>query len=359
MNCRRRLAAALVSVAFVAGCGEDGSPTTPDNVFPAAPQGFIVSYIQQELIAWTWVPVSGASGYQIQLSRDAVFDASDETHVTTTNNFERGGLEPDTTIFARVAAFTGSPDSPNLGMWSTTLQDRTFSPPPLNLDVQLGFAPGREGRLFEGGVLKAAILVRGDLADLPEERFELRVRSDAPETELSVASTTPIRGHNRNEVEIFGLPDTVSEGPRRYRITLELPPEGVPEGVRILDGGEGFDFWLMDASAEPACDALGLDASATRSLAAIAAQGADLTFTLPEHGAIRLLDPYEPSGFGLWRPLPGLFFPTGLSWTQLADGERRGRMSLVWDGGFRASARMTGCPAVTLSCSGQTPNCSR
>ena len=148
---------------FVAACGEEETPapTTPppappptptppppepEPEAPAVPTGLHVDARTANSITWHWNAVEGAVGYVVQASMDETWEASDtvtfngapfttETHYTATE------LEPETTVYVRVASAAGTVAAPVVSDFSThvtgmTTADTPPGPPvPANLRV--------------------------------------------------------------------------------------------------------------------------------------------------------------------------------------------------------------------------------
>ena len=119
----------------------------PPPVAPATPTGFMVSETTQTSITWTWDAVTGAVGYVVQVSADEMFEDTDTVlfngvPFTTDTSYTATGLDPETTLYARVAAGAGTPTEPLLGAFTTHVTGMTESaapqapPAPANLQVK-------------------------------------------------------------------------------------------------------------------------------------------------------------------------------------------------------------------------------
>ena len=148
---------------FVAACGEEETPapTTPppappptptppppepEPEAPAVPTGLHVDERTANSITWHWNAVEGAVGYVVQAGMDETWDASDTVTFngapfTTETHYTATGLEPETTVYVRVAAAAGTVENHAVSDFSThvtgmTMADTPPGPPtPANLRV--------------------------------------------------------------------------------------------------------------------------------------------------------------------------------------------------------------------------------
>ena len=85
---------------------------------PAAPTGLMVSDIGEDFLVWSWTAVEDADGYIVQFSTDEDFTGDEETLVARGTSHRVGGLDPGTTGYLRVLAFTGEGASRLRSPWS-------------------------------------------------------------------------------------------------------------------------------------------------------------------------------------------------------------------------------------------------
>ena len=90
----------------------EAAPPPPEP--PATPTGLMVSATTETSITWTWNAVDGADGYVVQANMDEMFDITDTVlfnglPFTTETSYTATDLEPETTVYARVAAGIGTP----------------------------------------------------------------------------------------------------------------------------------------------------------------------------------------------------------------------------------------------------------
>ena len=133
----------------LSGCGDDDTATTPAPApppppapepepepeppapeAPAAPTGLMVSATTETSITWTWDAVEGAIGYAVQVSHDEMFGADDQIAPTAETSFTASDLEPETSVFVRVAAAAGTLEAPVLSDWTTHVTGMSAMPPP-------------------------------------------------------------------------------------------------------------------------------------------------------------------------------------------------------------------------------------
>ena len=144
---------------FVAACGDEEVPTpttpapTPPAPTPPAPEpepepepepapeppavpvGLRISASGVDSITWTWNAVEGATGYVVQSNLDEMWDDTDTVMFgllpfTTETTYTRTGLDPGTTVYARVAAAAGTAEAPLVSAFSTHVTGMTAEPEP-------------------------------------------------------------------------------------------------------------------------------------------------------------------------------------------------------------------------------------
>lgn len=143
INARRSAFVGMaLSVALLGGCGGDGgrAPTTPapppaptpppQPTAPAAPANVRVTDRGEHFIQWQWGAVSGAAGYEVQISiGDESFSPPDERALLeasqTAARFEDENLTPGTAVYLRVRAFVGTPAAPVFGAFSAAVGEMT------------------------------------------------------------------------------------------------------------------------------------------------------------------------------------------------------------------------------------------
>ena len=107
-----------------------GMTEAPPPMAPAAPTGVEASG-GDDFIEWNWNAVSGAEGYEVQISEDSQFTASDATRdVAAALSFRQGDLDYDTRRYLRVRAYIGSGADRLSSDWSADATAVTSLPPP-------------------------------------------------------------------------------------------------------------------------------------------------------------------------------------------------------------------------------------
>ncbi len=104
----------------------------PPPMAPATPTGLEVSATTQNSITWTWNASEGAVGYVVQASADEMFELTDTVlfdgvPFTTETSYTATDLEPETTLYVRVAAGVGTPTDPVLSAWTTHVTGTTMA----------------------------------------------------------------------------------------------------------------------------------------------------------------------------------------------------------------------------------------
>ena len=142
---------------FVAACGEEETPapTTPppappptptppppepEPEAPAVPTGLHVDARTANSITWHWTAVEGAVGYVVQASMDETWEATDTVTFngapfTTETEYTHSGLEPETTVYVRVASAAGTVAAPVVSAFSTHVTGMTMAATPVGPPV--------------------------------------------------------------------------------------------------------------------------------------------------------------------------------------------------------------------------------
>ena len=139
-----RMLRALAGLLLAAGCGGDtaGTPAAPPTIPPRAPtppaapeppgvpSGLRVSATGEDFVEWTWNPVEGADGYDVQFSLDERFDAADEVigRAADQTSYRRRPLPAGSTAFLRVRSASGSGDGRLTSEWSAHVSGMTPAP---------------------------------------------------------------------------------------------------------------------------------------------------------------------------------------------------------------------------------------
>ena len=120
-------------------CGEGAAPTAAPPATPPAPPPPVpqplnppanlrVSAAGEDFVEWSWNAVPGAIGYVVQVSADETFDDSDPIHVTVETTFTATDLPPETSVYVRVAAASGTAEAPLVGAWTSQVAGMTLPP---------------------------------------------------------------------------------------------------------------------------------------------------------------------------------------------------------------------------------------
>ena len=242
--------------------------------------------------------------------------------------------------------------------------------PPPEPKTWIGFADPARASLFEGGRVRAVVLVSGELLGSP---LRLSVESSAPADQLRVPEAVEIEAHRHGAVEIVGLDDERSEAADSYRITLTPPPEGLPPGVVFDEAAMTFRVTLNDGEREPGCTRLELAATRERFDFNGKFSTARITLEGPQNVALRFFEPYWDDRLEEREAPPNLpvdlssvppitlAIPNGLLYQPLSAGGHRQRISLSWYRDLRLAAVAPGCKPVPLHCrraSRRTTRCS-
>ena len=160
------LALALAASMLLVTCGGDSStvpppapppaptppsaPPEPEPESPAAPAGLHVSAIGVDFVEWSWTPVEGADGYDVQFTLTEAFTDEDEIIARTAEetSYRREELEAGTSYFLRVRSAAGTGEERITSEWSLQVTGLTAAPPPEPPDQPTGVRVAERGPDF-------------------------------------------------------------------------------------------------------------------------------------------------------------------------------------------------------------------
>ena len=132
---------------------------------PASPTGLVVSATTENSITWTWNAVAGATGYEVQFSRDAEFTETDEViDVSGQTVYRREGLSAETRVYLRVRSYRETEDDRLRSGWTAALPAVTL-------------APAIPVTIPDPGLRRAVIVALGKRAGDPVTRRDLSTLS--------------------------------------------------------------------------------------------------------------------------------------------------------------------------------------
>ena len=113
---------------------------------PMAPTGLMVE-TGDDFIEWSWTAVEGADGYMVQFSTtDESFTDAEAMEVADgATSYRAEGLDPGTTAYLRVRAFTGEGDSRLMSNWSTHRTGTSNEPAPMPPSAPTGLMVSDKG----------------------------------------------------------------------------------------------------------------------------------------------------------------------------------------------------------------------
>ena len=130
---------------------------------PASPTGLVVSATTENSITWT--AVAGATGYEVQFSRDAEFTETDEViDVSGQTVYRREGLSAETRVYLRVRSYRETQDDRLRSGWTAALSAVTL-------------APAIPVTIPDPGLRRAVIVALGKRAGDPVTRRDLSTLS--------------------------------------------------------------------------------------------------------------------------------------------------------------------------------------
>ena len=140
-DCRTLCCALILGAALLLPACEEGSTTPPAPTAPAptppppapqpptAPANLRVSAAEEDFVEWSWNAVAGATGYEVQFSRDAEFTEADEViDVSGQTVYRREGLSAETSVYLRVRSYRETGDDRLRGGWTVVLPATTLVP---------------------------------------------------------------------------------------------------------------------------------------------------------------------------------------------------------------------------------------
>ncbi len=229
-------------------------PAPPAPQPPSSPANLRVSGSGEGFVEWSWDAVAGATGYEVQFSRDAEFTAADDVIDTSARTvYRREPLPPGTSVFLRVRAYAGTGAQRLRSAWTFPAPGMTLAPPP----------PQAPANLRVSGTGEDFIEWRWDAVE-GATGYEVQFRLDAEFTEAGEVIDTLVQTVYRRG----GLPAGTSAflrvrayavvGELRLRsgwtvalpaTTLAPPPPNAPANLRVSATGEDFIEWRWDAVA--------------------------------------------------------------------------------------------------------------
>ena len=113
-----------------------GMTVAPPPMAPATPTGLDIAGMGDDFIEWSWDAVSGAEGYEVQISENSQFGDGDEDPIRdagTALSYRQGDLDYATRRYLRVRAYIGSGADRLSSEWSgdaTSVTNAAPAPPP-------------------------------------------------------------------------------------------------------------------------------------------------------------------------------------------------------------------------------------
>ena len=233
----RALAPVLSLLIFIA-CGDGGqTPTTsvppspsvspppvsppPPLPPPPAPSGLRIADRGADFIEWTWSPVDGVSGYDVQFSVNEMFTDEDEIIVLNPEqtSYRRVGLGAETSAYLRVRSAAGTGDERIASDWSAHVTGITLAPPPPPLPPEIGSpCPGvmvrGEAPEHDDPVVRATLLIDWQSGSVGSFDWAGPYHDDRPDEELS----------SLLEVNVAEWRVEILDGVTRHALEIEWPP---------------------------------------------------------------------------------------------------------------------------------------
>ena len=222
---------------------------------PMAPTGLMVSETGGDFIEWSWTAVEGADGYMVQFSTtdEGFTDAEAMVVADGATSYRAEELDPGTTAYLRVRAFTGEGDSRLMSNWSMHRTGTSNEPPPpMPPSAPTGLMVSDKGVDFIEWTWEAVDGADGYLVQFSADADF----TDA--TDVLVADGTSYRegdlapgttGHLR--VQAF-MGENGSWLLSDWTMSVTgasdaLPPPDAPTMLQVSDVGEDFIEWTWEA----------------------------------------------------------------------------------------------------------------
>ena len=108
-----------------------GMTVAPPPMAPATPTGLDIAGMGDDFIEWSWDAVSGAEGYEVQISENSQFGDEDPIRdAGTALSYRQGDLDYETRRYLRVRAYIGSGADRLSSDWSGDATSVTNAAPP-------------------------------------------------------------------------------------------------------------------------------------------------------------------------------------------------------------------------------------
>ena len=108
-----------------------GMTVAPPPMAPATPTGLDIAGMGDDFIEWSWDAVSGAEGYEVQISENSQFGDEDLIRdAGTALSYRQGDLDYETRRYLRVRAYIGSGADRLPSEWSGDATSVTNAAPP-------------------------------------------------------------------------------------------------------------------------------------------------------------------------------------------------------------------------------------
>ena len=127
-----------------------GMTLAPKPEQPAPPAGLRVSDSGEDFIEWSWDPVEGASGYDVQFTANETFTNEDEIIARTAEeiSYRREGLRAETSTYLRVRSVSSTGEERITSNWSTHVTGMTLAPKPAQPAPPAGLRVSDSGEDF-------------------------------------------------------------------------------------------------------------------------------------------------------------------------------------------------------------------
>ena len=215
------------------------------------PLGLHVSAAGVDFIEWSWIPVEGASGYDVQLSVDEAFAAEDEVIARTSaeTSYRREELEAGASYFLRVRSAAGTGEERITSDWSAHAAGTTQvpEPPPHHArattdrpddfpgpQIHVVYAVASDGEDFELDTSGKILEMLGNIQIFLAERIDQVFRIDTFEG-LPDITFVRFSGWNEDELIDLGVPHPSLQRaipivrPDRLRLALDEEIDTHPE----------------------------------------------------------------------------------------------------------------------------------
>ena len=226
------------------------APTPPPPEPPAAPSGLQVVASGVDFLEWSWQPVEGVSGYDVQFSTNEAFTDEDELIRRTAEqtSYRREGLPHSTTAYVRVRSAAEIGGQRITSAWSGHVGGTTLTPePPAAPSGLQVVASGVDFLEWSWqpveGVSGYDVQFSTNEAFTDEDELIRRTAEQTSYRREGLPHSTTAYVRVRSAAEIGGQRITSAWSGHVGGTTLTPEPLAAPSGLQVVASGVDFLEW--------------------------------------------------------------------------------------------------------------------